>query len=200
MSTILTNAMIQNKPTMTSVRKVLQYPVAVRAALFGIGFATAATTHAAPTLHETQTVEIAAPADKVWSVIGNYADLTWVPAVKSSVVTDGNTPGSVRALDLGGGILLERLVRYDAPKRSYTYAIHDVDTNYKLVPVRHFTAMIIVTPMSRDTSKVTWEASFERLDQSAAPGDGKDDAAAKEAVAGAFSLGLGALKANVKSN
>ncbi len=35
----------------------------------------------------TESVEIAAPPDKVWAIIGNFSDLTWHPAIKSSNAT-----------------------------------------------------------------------------------------------------------------
>jgi len=57
---------------------------------------------AAPVLHETKVMEIAAPPAKVWGVIEQFSDLTWVPPVKSSTATQGNAVGSVRTLDLGG--------------------------------------------------------------------------------------------------
>jgi len=71
-------------------------------AVIGVVASTGIARAAAPVLHETKTMEIAAPPDKVWGVIEQFSDLTWVPPVKSSTATQGNAVGSVRTLDLGG--------------------------------------------------------------------------------------------------
>ena len=38
----------------------------------------------------TETIEIAAPAEKVWAVIGNFQDLSWLPAVAKTEGTGDN--------------------------------------------------------------------------------------------------------------
>ena len=178
-----------------SRRKVL-----IASALFLVGFMTAAASQAAvPTLHETQTVEVAASPDKIWSIAGNFVDLTWVPAVKASSATNGNKPGSVRALDFGGPKLMEELVKYDAKKHTYTYKIINSEDNRKIVPVSNVVSSITVAPAGNG-SKVTWEASFTRVDPTATPAEGKDDATAQKTISGVFGLGLGALKKSAEAN
>ena len=37
-------------------------------------------------------MEINAPADKVWAVIGNFQDMSWLPPVEKTEGTGGNEP------------------------------------------------------------------------------------------------------------
>lgn len=149
---------------------------------------------AAPVLTETKTIEIVAPPAKVWSVIAQFSDLTWVPPVKSSTATKGNTVGSVRTLDLGGPRLLEELKAYDAAAMTYTYVITGDPANVKTLPVTDYTSTISVKP-SAAGSLVTWTGTFKRADQGDAPASTMDDKTATTAVGGVYSAGLGGLKA-----
>jgi len=149
---------------------------------------------AAPVLTETKTIEIAAPPAKVWSVIAQFSDLTWVPPVKASTATQGNMVGSVRTLDLGGPRLLEELKAYDAAAMSYTYVITRDPANVKTLPVTDYTSTITVKP-SAAGSLVTWTGTFKRADQGDAPAATMDDKTATTAIGGVYDAGLGGLKA-----
>ena len=149
---------------------------------------------AAPVLHETKTVEIAAPPAKVWGMIEQFSDLTWVPPVKSSTATQGNTVGSVRTLDLGGPRLVEELRAYDAKAMTYTYVITGDPANVKTLPVTDYTSTITVKP-SATGSMVTWTGTFKRADQGDAPAANMDDKTATGAIGGVYDAGLGGLKA-----
>ena len=167
--------------------------------MMGVALATLAVAglsaaRAAEQLHEAQSVNIAATPAKVWGIVENFGDLTWVPPVKSSTATEGNTAGSVRTLDLGGPKLVERLVVYDPSKQSYTYVITDDPANKKTLPVSHYRSVITVAPGGGDGTKVTWTGNFERADTGANPPAGMDDASAKKAVAGVYKAGLDNLK------
>lgn len=148
---------------------------------------------AAPVLHETKTVEIAAPPAKVWGIIEQFSDLTWVPPVKSSTATKANTVGSVRTLDLGGPRLVEQLKAYNAKAMTYTYVITKDPANLKTLPVTDYTSTITVKP-SAAGSLVTWTGRFKRADQRNAPAADMDDKTATGAIAGVYDAGLGALK------
>lgn len=137
---------------------------------------------------------IDAPPAKVWAIIKNFPDLTWHPAIKTSSATEGNTPGSVRTLDLGGPKLIEQLVRYDDAHMTYTYKITEDPANVKTLPVSHYTSTITVKPGPHGSSVVTWRGTFERGDPAATPAAGEDDAAAVKAVTGVYTGGLANLK------
>jgi len=159
--------------------------------------ATAGAAHAAaPVLHETKTMDIGAVPAKVWAVIENFGDMTWVPPVKASTATMGNTPGSVRTLDLGGPKLVEQLKTYDAASMTYTYVITPDPANVKVLPVTDYTSTITVKPSGMG-SLVTWTGAFKRADPGGAPSATMDDKAATGAIGGVYDAGLSGLKAKV---
>lgn len=174
----------------------LKTNIARRAALAGFPFALAAFVAApaamakAPELHVTHSIEINASAAKVWSIVHDFADLTWVPAVKSSKATRGNHPGSVRHLDLGGPVLTEQLVHYNPAHMNYTYEIQHTASNRKILPVRDYMSTISVTSHGADHSTLTWSGHFRRLDLSAHPKKGENDKAAIDAISGIYQSGL----------
>jgi mxaD protein len=148
---------------------------------------------AAARLHETNMIEIAAPPTKVWAIVQNFSDLTWVPPVKTSSATEGNTIGSVRTVDLGGPKLVERLTAYNAAGMTYTYAITDDPANVKTLPVTNYTSTITVKPSGAGT-KVIWVGSFMRADPGPKPAANMDDKTASTAIGGVYTAGLNGLK------
>ena len=150
----------------------------------------------ATTQKVTQSVTIAATADKVWGIVQNFGDLGWVPVVKGTTATDGNAPGSVRTLDLGGPKLIEKLEKYDAAGTRYVYDITDDPANVKVLPVTGYRSSITVRASKRDPKStiVTWTGSFKRGDLADPPAAGLDDATAVKAVTGVYQAGLGNLK------
>jgi hypothetical protein len=164
------------------------------AALLALG-AMSVSLHAAPVkrLHVNKSIKIAAPPAKVWDIVKNFGDLTWLPAVKASNATDGNTPGSVRTLDLGGPKATEVLAKYNAKAMSYSYRIPPTPENAQVLPVTKYYSTLTVKPDGNGGSLVTWRGNFDRADPSANPPAGKDDAAAIKAISGLYDLGLGNL-------
>ncbi|MGZ5889929.1 MAG: SRPBCC family protein, partial [Hyphomicrobium sp.] len=76
----------------------------------------------------TETVEINAPPEKVWKVIGNFQDMSWHPAIAKTEGQGGNDVNATRTLTLkSGGTIAEKLDAYDAAKMLYKYEITDVD-------------------------------------------------------------------------
>lgn len=140
----------------------------------------------------TETVEINAPADKVWEVVGNFQDMSWHPAFVKTEGTGGNEVGATRTLTVdGGGQIFEKLTKYDAEKKSLSYEITEVDV--KVVPVTNYSAHITVTP-DGDKSKVEWRSAFYRGYVNNDPPPELSDEAAVKAITGVFQTGLEALK------
>ena len=115
----------------------------VRALALGLAalalFPIAASAHGPTRQKVVETVEINAPADKVWAVIGNFQDMSWHPAVAKIEGTGGNDANATRTLTLkSGGTIAEKLIQYDAAKKHYKYEITDVDV--KVLPVNNYSS------------------------------------------------------------
>ena len=92
------------------------------------------------------TVDIAAPADKVWARVANFHDMSWHPAVARTEVQGGNEVGANRVLVLKGAgdpTIAEQLTRYNAEGMTYSYKITEVDV--KVLPVSNYTSHLTVT-------------------------------------------------------
>jgi hypothetical protein len=170
-------------------------------------FSFASVTHAHGPVRQKaeETTTISAPAAKVWGIIKDYGDMSWLPAVKSTTVNKGNESGSVRVLTLqDGGTITEELKKYDAEKMMYAYKITEmstaktinhagVDEKVPVLPVDNYSANIEVEPKG-DTSVVTWKAAYYRAYTNNNPPAEMNEDAATAAVTGVLKAGLANLK------
>ena len=139
----------------------------------------------------TSSIEINAPVDKVWAVVGNFQDMSWHPAVKKTEGTGGNDVGATRVLSLEAGPINEKLTKYNAEGRSLGYVITEVDV--KVLPVTNYSANITVSGTA-EKSIVEWRAAFYRGFVNNDPPPELSDEAAVEAITGVFKTGLDNLK------
>jgi hypothetical protein len=144
----------------------------------------------------TETIEINAPVDKVWAVIGNFQDMSWHPAVAKTEGTGGNEPNAKRTLTLtSGGTIEEQLDDFDAADHMYHYEITKVDP--KVLPVNDYSSKLSVEGEG-DKSTVTWWGAFYRGYMNNDPPPELNDEAAKAAVTGVYKSGLEALKTKIE--
>lgn len=158
-----------------------------------IAFVTAPASAHGPTRQKVvETIEINASADKVWAVIGNFQDMGWHPAIAKTEGTGGNDVNATRKLTLqSGGVINEKLNKYDATKMSLQYEITEVDL--KVLPVTTYESWIAVTA-NGDKTSVEWKGKFYRGDVNNDPPPELNDDAAVNAVTGIYKSGLEALK------
>ncbi|AWN42473.1 SRPBCC family protein [Methylobacterium durans] len=144
----------------------------------------------------SESVEINAPADKVWAVVGNFQDMSWLPPVEKTEGTGGNDAKATRTLTLkGGATVVEELSKYSAEKKSYSYRIDKVDV--KTLPVNDYSSTIEVEDAG-GKSKVTWKGAFYRGYMNNDPPPELNDENSEKAVRGLYRTGLDALKAKVE--
>ena len=145
-----------------------------------------------------ETVEINAAPDKVWAVIGNFQDMSWLPPVEKSEGKGGNEIKATRTLTLKGGATVdEELYKYSAEKMSYSYRINKVDV--KTLPVNDYSSTIKVEDEG-GKSKVSWSGAFYRGYMNNDPPPELNDEASQKAVRGLYRTGLDALKAKVEKS
>jgi carbon monoxide dehydrogenase subunit G len=139
---------------------------------------------AAGKLTVTETVQLAAPADKVWDKVKDFDKWQgWHPAVASTKITKGgdNKAGTVRVLSLnGGGEINETLTAWDGAAKSQTYVI-----NASPLPVDQYASTLSVAAKDGGTL-VTWTSTFDAK--------GAPDADATKTISGVYRLGLDNLK------
>jgi mxaD protein len=156
-------------------------------------FACGAGMAAAPQLSASKTLEIDAPAAKVWKQVRDFNGLgSWHPAVASDEIVEGknNTVGAVRLLTLkGGGTIKEKLLAFNPAARTFKYSILE-----GVLPVSDYTSTFVVKPLSKGKSSVTWTGHFKRKNPADNPADTENDKTAVDAINGVYQGGLDNLK------
>lgn len=140
-------------------------------------------------------VDIAAPPEKIWAIVGNFHDLSWVPAVAKVEGAGGNDPDTAKrtvTLKSGGMWADEELSDYDAQKFTYGTFLPHVDV--KVLPVADFSSHITVTGEPGGKSLVEWRSAFYRGYPNNDPPPSLNEAAAKAAVTAFCQPALDALK------
>jgi carbon monoxide dehydrogenase subunit G len=146
----------------------------------------------------TESIEIAAPPAKVWSVLASFHDMSWLPGVENTTGEGDNTPDvAKRLLTLKGGATVEEsLYKYDAAEMTYSYRIEKVDV--KVLPVTNYSSTITVVPEG-DKTKVEWRGAFYRGWPNNDPPPELNDDAAINAVSALYKSGLNNLKAQIEA-
>ncbi|MGY9047092.1 hypothetical protein P775_04735 [Puniceibacterium antarcticum] len=142
----------------------------------------------------TVTAEVAADPAEVWSVIGNFHDMSWHPAVFETQGEGGNDLESVRVLVLGeagGPTITESLYKYDADKMSYSYYIDDVAV--EVLPVTNYSSHLTVKPRDGGGSLIEWRGAFYRGYPNNDPPAELNDEAAIAGVTAIYDAGMAAL-------
>ncbi|MFC4554011.1 SRPBCC family protein [Georgenia faecalis] len=111
---------------------------------------------------------IAAPAAKIWAVIGDFGDPSWIlppdaPVPPPEFDGDPHVPGTRRIVELPDGTrLVEQLVHRDPVRHRLRYSIVDSPLEFR----NHEAEIAIDGDDERST--VTWTATFEATPASAA--------------------------------
>lgn len=147
---------------------------------------------------QVDTIEINAPADKVWAVVGNYQDMTWHPAIAKSEATGGNEVDvAKRKLTFkSGGIFTDTLTKFEEKDRAIAFLTNDED--HKILPVEGYSTTLTVTDAG-GKSTVEWKGAFYRGYMNNDPPPELSDNAAVKAIAAFQKEGLEALKAKLEA-
>ncbi len=168
--------------------------LAAVAALATVTFAAQA--HGPTRQKVSESIEINAPADKVWKIVGNFQDGSWIPVVEKTEGKGGNEVKATRTLTLkGGATVVEELAKYDDAKKTFMYRIDKVDV--KVLPVNDYSSTIEVEG-DGTKSKMTWRGAFYRGYMNNDPPPDLSDEAAKKAVLGLYKAGLENVKAKAE--
>lgn len=154
--------------------------------------ATQALAHGPTRRKAEESVTVNAPPEKVWTVIGNFHDMSWDPLIASTAGEGGNTLQSFRALKLkSGGELKDDLEEYDAAHFTYSTFLPHNDPH--VLPVTNLSMHLMVEPAPGGKSLVTWRAAFYRGDPNGNPAPDLNDDAAEKAVHAFMKGGLDGL-------
>ena len=144
-------------------------------------------------LNSYTTVNIDAPASRIWDVVKDFDGLeTWHPAFSDDVIKSGtnNQVGAIRTLTLQDGPSFdEELLEWNAEERTYTYRVIDPNP----LPILEYESTLEVMQLRPGESIVTWRSSYRNNSN----GQMSDD----ELIAflnGVYKAGLDAVKAGLE--
>ncbi len=122
-------------------------------------------------------LDVAVAPDKAWAAVGEFCGIgDWHPAVATCELSSQGKD-KIRTLSLkGGGTIVEKLVKWEPRKHSYTYAIISSP-----LPVSDYVSTISVSPHGDSGSRLVWKGKFSPVG---------DEAKAKEVIAGIYTDGL----------
>ncbi|MGA0593695.1 SRPBCC family protein [Enterovirga sp. CN4-39] len=167
------------------------------AALSAMVLAAGAEAHGPPRKKVEERVDINAPPEKVWGVLSNFHDMSWLPPVEKTEGPGGNAVDATRRLTLTGGATVDEVLhKYEPETMSYSYRITAVDV--KVLPVTNYASTIAVEPGTGGKSVVVWRGAFYRGYPNNDPPPELNDDAAIKAVTGLYRMGLDALKAKIE--
>jgi len=169
-------------------------------ALVAVAAPWAALAAAPTTLRVTETVEIKAPAAKVWAAIKDFDSLnSWHPAFAKDEIIKGtnNKVGAVRQLTVKDGpTFTEKLLAYGSRTHSFKYMIIDPTP----LPMRNYLSTVSVKSGADGMSVVTWTGTFKRKNASDNPPDAESDAGVTKFVTGVYRGGLDNLKKMIEGS
>ena len=104
--------------------------------------------------------ELPASAEKVWSLIQDFADMTaWANPDMSISRSEGSGKGAVRWVETAQGQMVERCETYDPASRSFSYSVTDGPE-----ALTHYLATVTLRPDAEDAERrciITWPCDFE---------------------------------------
>ncbi len=175
---------------MTKNAKALAYVAAILAAT-----ALPALAHGPTPQKVDETIEIAAPPEKVWATVKDFANVgQWHTGLAKSSGDTGCASGTSRTLTFKtGGDLVEGADECDDSAMSLSY--RSSKENIAALPASSYSAKIEIKPSeSGKGSTVLWISRLYRADTTNEPAEDKNDAAAVKAMTDFIKTGLIGLK------
>ena len=106
------------------------------------------------------TIDINAPAEKVWQIISNFQEFKWNAGVKESK-TNSNEVGSERVINFkDGGTIKQKLEKVNPEKMMVSWRI--IETDNKALPVNSYAAKIFVKSVDSNTTNIIYKSGFYR--------------------------------------
>jgi hypothetical protein len=160
--------------------------------------ASALAAHGTTPLKVVEEIVIDARPSKVWAVVADFQNWSWLPGVVKIEGTGGVTPDQAkRRLTLDDGAVIEEtLTKFDAERMSLGYHAESVDL--KRLPATNYSAIVTVRAAEGGKSNVEWKGRFYRGYPNANPPPELSDEVAEEAVRKLHKANLVALKAKVE--
>ena len=170
--------------------------VLLAAAALAVTSVAAEAQHAPTRRKIVESVTIQAPADKVWAVVGNPSDATWIAHVAAAAQEGDPARPTIRLTLDNGHVLVEESRKLDPEGRSFAYYI--VRNEVSDLPANDYSATISVQPEGDSAARVEWKAAFYRGYPNNDPPPELNDENSEKAVRAWVHASLETLKARLE--
>lgn len=127
--------------------------------------------HADGKLNSYFSINIDAPASRVWDVVKDYDGLdVWHPVFSGADIKSGtnNEVGAIRTLTIQDGPSFdEELLEWDGMKRRFTYRVIDPAP----LPLKNYSSTMTVMQLRPGVTNVTWRSQYENNSNGEMPDD-----------------------------
>jgi len=114
-----------------------------------------------------QQIIINASIEKVWQTIRNFHDVSWAPKVATSVVRQGDIPGTVvGAKRIINDVFYETLSHFNEAQHTFSYQIDKGPGPLKADLIENYIGTVTLSADGENTL-VDWSASFSAEDEQA---------------------------------
>jgi hypothetical protein len=156
-------------------------PITLATAALAALVAVTAQAHGPTRRKITESIEVNAPADKVWAIAGDWKDASWLQNVIKTEPQGDDPAKSKRVLTLkSGNPMLQAGGKYKPEDRLFMFYIEKVDV--KDLPANDFSGTITVESAGDAKAKVEWRAAFYRGYMNNDPPPELNDEASEKAV------------------
>ncbi len=141
-----------------------------------------------------ETVQVNAPAAKVWAIIADFCSISkWNPEVTACSAAPGNKPKTLRTLTMKDGLqITDQLYKYEPKDMEMRFFM--VKNNPKWMPINTLGSILKVSADPKGGCSVEWKAGFYRSFPGPTPPPNMTDEAATKDVQKYFLAGLNHLK------
>ena len=105
-------------------------------------------------LTTTHRETIAAPADAVWALVGDFGDNSWMGL---DLTVEGEALGAVRKVNMPTGVVTELCEVHDPATRTMGYTILDGNP----FPCTDYHGLIAIAPIDDSSCELTWSSNYE---------------------------------------
>ena len=101
--------------------------------------------------------ELPASADKVWSLIQDFTDMSaWANPDMSLTRGEGSGQGALRWIETGQGQMVERCETFDPSSWTFSYSVTEGPENLK-----RYLATVSLRPAGEQRCTIAWGCDFE---------------------------------------
>lgn len=135
----------------------------------------------------TVTRTLNASSDKVWAILGDFGNLSWVPGPEKVEVI-GSGIGMIRRLYMSGMAPFDEILQsLSADQKTFSYTV----PQNTFIPFDNYNADVTVSEVTDSTSQVIWHCTLDSGDM--------PEADAKSMMKATFEMMLNALADTVEN-